>query len=371
MDYNLAGSDIFLIQVHFDLIGENTMSRYATFFVLMAFILSACGEKAAPAETQSPTTSEVQTPAPAATITTEAFQTEAVATFADIPIESTQFPTNVAGCTDKATFISDVTVEDGSIFSSGTSYTKTWRIKNIGTCTWNPGYVLVFSSGEKSGAPDAVQLPYTPPNETADVSVNLTAPEKLGNINTFFEVRNSGGTAIAVDDGKYLYVSIYVTKATAAQPSATVSAGSGGTVPGSACPYTTDPAKVSEVIGAVNSYRTKNGAPALTANPNLTQAAQTHAADMACNNLFTHTGSDGSTPESRVAKSGYGASSVTENVYGSYPPLSGQGVVAWWANDQTDPRHNENLLSTTYTEVGVAYTFYNNYGYYVIVFAAP
>jgi uncharacterized protein YkwD len=72
-----------------------------------------------------------------------------------------------------------------------------------------------------------------------------------------------------------------------------------------------------------------------------------------------------------VEATGYGASGVTENVYGSYPPLDGQGVVAWWATDRTDPRHNANLLTSKYSEIGVGYAFYENFGYSVVAFAAP
>jgi uncharacterized protein YkwD len=43
----------------------------------------------------------------------------------------------------------------------------------------------------------------------------------------------------------------------------------------------------------------------------------------------------------------------------------------WWAADAADPRHNENLLSTKYKEIGLGYAFYNNFGYYVIDFAVP
>ena len=46
-------------------------------------------------------------------------------------------------------------------------------------------------------------------------------------------------------------------------------------------------------------------------------------------------------------------------------------MTAWWATDQIDPRHNENLLSAKYIEIGVAYAFFNNYGYYVVDFAVP
>jgi uncharacterized protein YkwD len=72
-----------------------------------------------------------------------------------------------------------------------------------------------------------------------------------------------------------------------------------------------------------------------------------------------------------VTASGYLASLVTENVYGSWPPLTPQAVVDWWKADTTDPNHNLNLLSATHKEIGVAYAFYNNFGYYVVVFAAP
>jgi uncharacterized protein YkwD len=138
-----------------------------------------------------------------------------------------------------------------------------------------------------------------------------------------------------------------------------------------ACAFTTDQTRVAEVIRAVNAYRAQNVLPAYTVNEQLTQAATSHANDMACNSLFFHKGSDGSTPATRVAATGYVAAAVTENVYGSYPPLSGQGAVDWWKNDKTDPNHNKNLISSTYTEIGVGYSFFNNYGYYVLVFAAP
>ncbi len=138
-----------------------------------------------------------------------------------------------------------------------------------------------------------------------------------------------------------------------------------------ACAYTTDAAKVTETVNALNAYRAQNGLPAYTVNEMLTKAAIRQANDMSCNKLFAHNGSDGSTPTTRIAASGYNASSATENVYGSYPPLSGQGAIDWWKNDKTDIRHNQNLLSTTYKEIGVAYSFFDNFGYYVLVFAAP
>jgi uncharacterized protein YkwD len=145
----------------------------------------------------------------------------------------------------------------------------------------------------------------------------------------------------------------------------------GAATAAAACSYTTDSNKLTETIAAVNAYRARNNLPAYTLNTLLAKAAQRHANDMACNKLFTHKGSDDSTPQSRVAATGYVASSVSENIYGSYPPLTGQGVVNWWINDKSDLRHNQNLLSTTFTQVGVGYSFYENFGYYVLVVAKP
>src|SRR5687768_16536485 len=84
-------------------------------------------------------------------------------------------PAYAAGC-DAALFIADVTVPDGSAYSPNASFTKTWRLKNTGTCTWTTAYKLVFVSGAQMGGPGEVNLPAAvAPNTTVDLSVNLTA----------------------------------------------------------------------------------------------------------------------------------------------------------------------------------------------------
>ncbi len=187
-------------------------------------------------------------------------------------------------------------------------------------------------------------------------------------------IKNPAGLIMKIDNDLRLWVIINVSSQVAAATQSSESIPVTGNESGfadAACALTTDTAKVTETINALNAYRAANGLPAYAVNDLLTKAAVAHANDMACNQLFTHTGSDGSTFTTRVAASGYNASSVTENVYGSYPPLTGQGAVDWWKNDKTDIRHNQNLLSTTYTEIGVGYSFFNNFGYYVLVFAKP
>src|SRR5690606_16148794 len=84
---------------------------------------------------------------------------------------------SAAGCYH-AQFIADVTIPDGTHFEPGATLKKTWRIKNIGSCTWNSNDVsLVFDSGERMGAPASLAIPTNVgPGQTVDLTVDLTAP---------------------------------------------------------------------------------------------------------------------------------------------------------------------------------------------------
>jgi uncharacterized protein YkwD len=345
-------------------------------FLFLVLMTSACNTQA-PVETVIPVVTETRvttaTETPTVTKTPPAQEASATVT------PETPIPTNAPDCTNLASFVLDVTIADNENIPIGTTFTKTWRVKNTGTCIWGPNYTLSHYSEERMLAPSSVPLSVTFPDQTVDISVDLTAPRASGIHRGFFVIKNPAGLIMKIDNDSRLWVVIDVPIEVAAAPTVTQSAGSipvTGSEGGSGfanvtCAYTTDAAKVTEAINALNAYRAENGLPAYVVNELLKMAATAHADDMACNNLFTHNGSDGSTPITRVAASGYTASSVTENVYGSYPPLSGQGAVDWWKNDKTDIRHNLNLLSGTYTEIGLGYAFYNNFGYYVLVFAKP
>ena len=367
-----------------------------------ALLFTACG-------TQSPTpATEATSNTPPAVATTEV-PIGTTATEASVPVSTgvattetsttlpsetatvgTPAPTNPPDCTNSASFVADVTIPDNSTVAGGSTFTKTWRISNTGTCVWGPGYTLTHYSDERMGAPDSVSLGITPGGQTADISVNLVASNSIGTHRGNFVIKNPAGLIMQIDDDSRLWVIINVASTAAATATATATV-TPGIVNGSVtsttiaantaasdsalvtvtCSFTTDPAKLTAALNAVNAYRARNDLPAYTANTQLARAAQAHANDMACNSLFGHTGSNQSTPQRRVAATGYVASSMSENVYGSYPPLTGQEVVNWWINDKTDLRHNLNLLSSNYTEIGVGYSFFNNFGYYVLVFAKP
>jgi hypothetical protein len=133
----------------------------------------------------------------------------------DEPVEETATPpppTNtpspptptagVEGCTDKASFVADVTVPDGSDFDKGESFTKTWRLRNDGTCTWTSSYALAFDHGDQMGAPASQPLAgAVPPGSTVDISVNLTAPNDYGEYQGFFKLRNNSNVLFGIGAG--------------------------------------------------------------------------------------------------------------------------------------------------------------------------
>lgn len=131
-----------------------------------------------------------------------------------VPVTNTPLPTVTAvSYCDWVTFVKDVSIPDGTKFSPGETFTKTWRLKNRGTCTWTPDYMLVFASGDQMGGTTAVRLPgYVYPGETVDVSVTLTAPAKRGHYVGYWMLRNPAGTLFGFGDSanKAFYVDINV-----------------------------------------------------------------------------------------------------------------------------------------------------------------
>jgi uncharacterized protein YkwD len=91
-------------------------------------------------------------------------------------------------------------------------------------------------------------------------------------------------------------------------------------------------------------------APPLTLSAMLTRAALKHAQDMASHNHFEHVGTDGSTPAQRVEKAGYAWLAVAENIAAG--ARTADEVVKGWLDS---PGHCSNLMSATYTQMGIAY----------------
>lgn len=116
------------------------------------------------------------------------------------PISSpTTSQVEAASYCDWAQFVMDVTVPDGTILAPNTPFTKTWRLKNIGTCTWTTAYAVVYSHGDMMSAPPVVNLPYdVPPGATVDVSVQMTSPPVSGHFRGNWFLRNAAGAIFGI-----------------------------------------------------------------------------------------------------------------------------------------------------------------------------
>ena len=106
--------------------------------------------------------------------------------------------TSEAAC-DSVFFVTDVTVPDGTEFAPGSSFTKTWRLRNVGSCTWTTEYDLVFDSGDAMDGPAAQALVSSiAPGIEVDISVEFTAPTDPGSYTSNWKLRNDSGVVFGL-----------------------------------------------------------------------------------------------------------------------------------------------------------------------------
>ncbi len=100
---------------------------------------------------------------------------------------------------NRADFVGDVTIPDNTILQLSQPFTKTWRIRNTGSCTWTTGYQLVFMDGDRLGSPASVPLPFNvAPSQTVDVSVDMVAPDAVGHYEGVWGLRSADGKTFGV-----------------------------------------------------------------------------------------------------------------------------------------------------------------------------
>ena len=119
-------------------------------------------------------------------------------TATSVPLTATQIP---IPC-DRAQFVTDVSVPDNTEIGAGTTFVKTWRIKNNGSCTWTSGYSLVFYNGDAMSGPASAPITSgtVPPGSTIDISVTLIAPTTPGTYRANWRLRNAGGALFGIGE---------------------------------------------------------------------------------------------------------------------------------------------------------------------------
>jgi uncharacterized protein YkwD len=369
---------------------------------LCTLALVACGTSTptteAVIETSIPST---PTPAKSPTFTPSPTSKDQVAdsvTPSAAPVDTAALPFPTAlpteDCIDKAAFSDDVTIPDGMVIKMGESFTKTWRVRNAGTCSWT-GYELVYAGGEAMNGAMSNPMPEIKPDEYGNVSVELTAPQRGGGLTGYWLFKNNTGNTFGVGaegDG-LLWVQINVAYplpsgatpvaggtmpvTTGSSPiSAAPSSASDSTTQTSqaSCGYTRNVDYESQILGLINSFRAQNGLGALALDSQLNAAALEHSLDMACNAIISHTGTDGTNWYDRVRKQGFANyNSARENIYVGNPAFGGdaQGAFTWWLNSEI---HRKTLMNPDAKLIGIAYIYSDASAYggnYTTVFARP
>ncbi len=107
-----------------------------------------------------------------------------------------------------------------------------------------------------------------------------------------------------------------------------------------------------QTVELTNRERAKQGLGPLRLDLSLCNAAQAHSEDMAAHDFFSHTGSDGSTAEQRIAAAHRPGGPQAENIAGGQP--SPAEVVNAWMNSEPQRR---NILNPAFQRIGVGYAY--------------
>ncbi len=133
-------------------------------------------------------------------------------TFTPIPTNSPN-PTNTAVNTPTNTPIPcnlatwdpasiDVTVPDNTKMTPNQVFSKTWRIRNVGTCSWNSSYLLIFDHGDGLGVTAGYTQQLTTgvvnPRQWVDLTVNLKTPAATGTYTGYWRLRDPGGVVFGI-----------------------------------------------------------------------------------------------------------------------------------------------------------------------------
>ena len=131
------------------------------------------------------------------------------------PPTATQLPTATEEpCENDAIFMADLTIPDFSEVMPSEPLHKSWQIRNTGSCSWGPGYHVVFKEGHAMTERLQHALYPARPETNAVVQIRMTAPEAPGDYQGFWRLYDSDGNVF----GHKLYIKITVVSASPTAP---------------------------------------------------------------------------------------------------------------------------------------------------------
>ncbi|MDQ3005962.1 MAG: NBR1-Ig-like domain-containing protein [Chloroflexota bacterium] len=216
------------------------MTGVQSLVIISTLLLAACG--ATPAEF---------TPTP--NVNVDEIKTQAVGTFAaDLTLTAAAAPSNTpvatltpaptfpalatstagtpfvsgptvaptTGCYGLA-FVSDVTIPDNTAVTVGQTFTKTWKVRNAGSCAWDTGFKFAFVSGDAMGGTTQTLAASVAAGAEFNISVPMTAPNKSGAVQGYWRMSTAAGQFF----GDQVYVLVSIGGGTGATATSTTSLG--------------------------------------------------------------------------------------------------------------------------------------------------
>lgn len=191
--------------------------------VIIPMLLTACGPAATPppptvdvnalftqaavtmvaqltanAPTLTPTLAATDTPVP--TMTPLGGVLPTLPPLATLPPLFTPTASTGVNTADKAAFVTQ-SPADYETVTTGKVFNIIWRLRNVGTTTWNPNYVYRFyaAANKISTAANGYNLTANvPPNGEVDLKVTATAPGTPGTYDTQWVLTNPEGVNFAL-----------------------------------------------------------------------------------------------------------------------------------------------------------------------------
>ena len=99
---------------------------------------------------------------------------------------------NPGGCLNSV-LVSDVTIPNGAEINAGESFTKTWLVKNTGTCTWTRDFKITYVGGDLMGSDTTKIRQIVGPGSSAEISLAMVAPGTKGTISTAWQMASDEG----------------------------------------------------------------------------------------------------------------------------------------------------------------------------------
>lgn len=164
---------------------------------------------------QQPTEDSLPTATPSPTNTPLPTETPLPTSTSLPPATATPKPSPTPVPCNWAEFVKDVSIPDGTKIDVDSSFTKTWRLRNIGSCTWTSDYELVFYKGDEMDGSSVSMPGNVRPGESINLSVDLIAPSQKGNYQGYWMLRDSDGRfGIGANADKPFWVEIKVVEPT-------------------------------------------------------------------------------------------------------------------------------------------------------------